>query len=95
MEQLLEQIAYCIEFGKVDQKTPYPPGIKGQEGADELTGKALEERIKSKEILEKAPDTKIIIGGAPVTDKFRSEIGADFYSPDPDGAVKYLNQLVS
>src|SRR6056297_2296354 len=54
MEQLLEQIAYCIEFGKVDQKTPYPPDMKGREGADELTGKALEEGIKSKEILENA-----------------------------------------
>lgn len=222
MEQLLEQIAYCIEFGKVDQKTPYPPDMKGQEGADELTAKALEEGIKStqilenalipsmsrvgekfkankifvpqvlmsaksmnasmvhlkpyfqsgevtqkgtliigtvagdlhdigknlvsmivegsgwnvidlgtdvktdqfmekvkenpgaivgmsalltttmasmektvKEIKEQAPDTKVLIGGAPVTDKFRGEIGADFYSPDPDGAVKYLNQLVS
>jgi 5-methyltetrahydrofolate--homocysteine methyltransferase len=222
MEQLLEQIAYCIEFGKVDQKTPYPPDMKGQEGADELTAKALEEGIKSKEILdnalipamsrvgekfkankifvpqvlmsakamnasmvhlkpyfqsgevtqkgtfiigtvagdlhdigknlvsmivegsgwnvidlgtdvktdqfmekvkenpgaivgmsalltttmasmektvkeikEQAPDTKVLIGGAPVTDKFRGEIGADYYSPDPDGAVKYLNKLVS
>jgi methanogenic corrinoid protein MtbC1 len=222
MEQLLEQIAYCIEFGKVDQKTPYPPDMKGQEGADELTAKALEEGIKStqilenalipamsrvgekfkankifvpqvlmsakamnasmvhlkpyfqsgevtqkgtfiigtvagdlhdigknlvsmivegsgwnvidlgtdvktdqfmekvkenpgaivgmsalltttmasmektvKEIKEQAPDTKVIIGGAPVTDKFRGEIGADYYSPDPDGAVKYLNKLVS
>ncbi|MFW5944906.1 MAG: cobalamin B12-binding domain-containing protein [Bacteroidota bacterium] len=215
MEQLLENISYCIEFGKVDQKTPYPPDMKGQEGADELTEKTLKEGIKSKDILEsalmpamssvgekfkankifvpqvlmsakamnasmahlkpyfqsgevtrkgtfiigtvagdlhdigknlvsmivegsgwnvidlgtdvktdqfmekvyenpdaivgmsalltttmasmektvkeikeKAPDTKIIIGGAPVTDKFRGEIEADFYSPDPDGAVK-------
>ena len=39
MEQLLEQIAYCIEFGKVDKKTPYPPDMKGQDGADELTTK--------------------------------------------------------
>jgi len=33
MEQLLENIGYCLEFGKVDQKTPYPPDMKGQEGA--------------------------------------------------------------
>ncbi|MBS3769359.1 MAG: corrinoid protein [Bacteroidales bacterium] len=222
MEQLLENVSYCIEFGKVDQKTPYPPDMKGKEGADELTRQALNEGFKAKEILdnalfpamsrvgekfkankifvpqvlmsakamnasmahlkpyfqsgevtqkgtfiigtvagdlhdigknlvsmivegsgwnvidlgtdvktdqfmekvkenpgaivgmsalltttmasmektvkeikEQAPDTKVIIGGAPVTDKFRGEIGADYYSPDPDGAVKYLNQLVS
>ena len=33
MEQLLKNISYCLEFGKVDQKTPYPPDMKGQEGA--------------------------------------------------------------
>ncbi len=37
------------------------------------------------------PDAKILIGGAPVTDDFRSKIGADWYSPDPQGAVDYLN----
>jgi methanogenic corrinoid protein MtbC1 len=222
MEKLLENIAYCIEFGKVDQKTPYPPDMKGKEGADELTKQAIDEEITAKEILDNAlipamtrvgekfkvnkifvpqvlmsakamnasmvhlkpyfqsgevtqkgtfiigtvagdlhdigknlvsmivegsgwkvidlgtdvktdqfvntvkenpgaivgmsalltttmanmekivkemksetPDTKIIIGGAPVTEKFRNEIGADYYSPDPNGAVEYLNQLVS
>lgn len=38
---------------------------------------------------------KILIGGAPVTQDFCTKIGADFYSPDPQGAVNYLNQLVS
>jgi methanogenic corrinoid protein MtbC1 len=37
------------------------------------------------------PDAKILIGGAPVTDEFRSKIGADWYSADPQGAVDYLN----
>jgi len=54
MKQLVGNIAYCTEFGKVDQKTPYPPDMKGQEGADELTTKALKEGIKSKEILDNA-----------------------------------------
>src|SRR6056297_1165314 len=54
MEQLLKQIAYCIEFGKVDQKTPYPPDMKGKEGADELTRQALNEGFKAKEILDNA-----------------------------------------
>lgn len=222
MNNLKEDIAYCIEFGKVDRKSPYPPDMKDKDGADELTRQALDEWIKAKDILndalipamarvgekfkankifvpqvlmsakamnasmahlkpffqsgeirqkgtfiigtvagdlhdigknlvsmivegsgwkvvdlgtdvktdqfigailensgaivgmsalltttmtsmqksvselkEQSPETNIIIGGAPVTDKFRMEIGADFYSPDPDGAVKYLNRLVS
>ena len=222
MEKLLEDVAYCIEFGKVNQKSPYPPDMKGKDGADELTKQALNNGLKAKEILDNAlipamnrvgekfknnkvfvpqvlmsakamnasmshlkpffqsgeikqkgtfiigtvagdlhdigknlvsmmvegsgwkvvdlgtdvktekfqeainenpgaivgmsalltttmanmeksvkemkaqtPETKIIIGGAPVTDKFCGEIGADFYSPDPNGAVSYLNQLGS
>jgi methanogenic corrinoid protein MtbC1 len=39
--------------------------------------------------------SKIIIGGAPVTSEYCEKIGADFYSPDPQGAVDYLKQLVS
>ncbi|MCK5821188.1 MAG: cobalamin-dependent protein [Bacteroidales bacterium] len=38
------------------------------------------------------PETKILIGGAPVTDDFKNKIGADWYSADPQGAVEYLNK---
>ena len=44
---------------------------------------------------EKHPGSKILIGGAPVTQEYCDKIGADFYSPDPQGAVNYLKQLVS
>ncbi len=40
-------------------------------------------------------DTKILIGGAPITTEYAKKIGADFYSPDPQGAVEYLNALVA
>jgi methanogenic corrinoid protein MtbC1 len=42
-----------------------------------------------------ACDTRILIGGAPVNMEFCKKIGADFYSPDPQGAVSYLNQQVA
>jgi methanogenic corrinoid protein MtbC1 len=48
-----------------------------------------------KELQIQVPGTRILIGGAPVTDDFRKKIGADFYSPDPQGAVEYLNQMVA
>lgn len=41
------------------------------------------------------PDTKVLIGGAPVNDEFCHKIGADFYAPDPQKAVEYMNRLVS
>jgi len=46
-------------------------------------------------IREKYSGIKILVGGAPVTMEYCKKIGADFYSPDPQGAVNYLNQIVS
>jgi len=222
MSELIEQIAHCIEFGKINTASPYPPDMRGQEGADELTKKALEqgeepgkilnegmvagmERVGKKfsenkvfvpqmlmsakamstamqhikpyflsgsvkrkgtiiigtvagdlhdigknlvgmmfegagwevidlgvdvnaekfvaalkekpgssvglsalltttmvhmenivqEIRKMDHDTRILIGGAPVNMEFCKKIGADYYSPDPQGAVSYLNQQVA
>jgi 5-methyltetrahydrofolate--homocysteine methyltransferase len=221
-KELLLKISECVEFGKVNKEAPFPPNLRGQDGADELTRIALEQGIKPSEILNEAliatmdkvgrkfsekkifvpqmlisakamnasmvhlkpyfqsgevtrkgkfiigtvagdlhdigknlvsmivggagwevidlgvdvnlekfihsikentgatvglsalltttmhsmknivleikkqyPETKLIIGGAPVNEQFKTEIGADSYSPDPQGAVKYLNSLVA
>ncbi|MEN8251495.1 MAG: corrinoid protein [Bacteroidota bacterium] len=217
MDQLLEQLSFCVENGKVDKNYPYPPNMKGQDGADEYTAQALKENIHPDAILSQAlipamdrvgekftkreifvpqmllsakamqaamahlkpyfqsgaikkkgsiiigtvkgdlhdigknlvsmmiegsgwdivelgvdvskekfinaledtpdalvglsalltttmvnmedivkaikerdPKTKVLVGGAPVNDEFRVKIGADFYSPDPQGAIEYL-----
>ncbi|HUW91982.1 MAG TPA: corrinoid protein [Bacteroidales bacterium] len=222
MTELLEKLSMCVEFGKVDINSPYPPDMKNQVGAFELTRNALEEGISPGEILEDAlipamsrvgqkfsrneifvpqmlmaakamsssmihikpyylngqtkrkgkfiigtvtgdlhdigknlvammiegggweiedlgvdvsidkfiqaveknpgavvglsalltttmenmrktvatlkekhPDLRILIGGAPVTGDFCQKIGADFYSPDPQGAVEYLKSLAN
>lgn len=222
MEELLEKIAYCVEFGKINKTSPYPPDMKGQDGADELSKLALDSGISADDVLQKglvvgmqkvgikfrenkifvpqvlmsakamsmamahlkpyfqsgdlkrkgvfvigtvsgdlhdigknlvgmmiegsgfevvdlgtdvnsqrfveavkahpgsfvglsalltttmvnmeqitkaikeaAPGTRVLIGGAPVNNDFKNKIGADFYSPDPQGAVEYLNELVA
>ncbi len=222
MSEIIEQIAHCIEFGKINAASPYPPDMRGQEGADELTKKALAQGIEPGKILNEgmvagmekvgkkfsenkvfvpqmlmsakamstamqhikpyflsgsvkrkgtiiigtvagdlhdigknlvgmmfegagwevidlgvdvnaekfvaalkekpgssvglsalltttmvhmenivqeirnmASNTKILIGGAPVNMEFCKKIGADYYSPDPQGAVSYLNQQVA
>jgi methanogenic corrinoid protein MtbC1 len=221
MENILEKIAHCVEVGKINSALPYPPDLKGQDGADELTKIALESGITASDILhngfvvgmdrigkkfsegkafipqmlmsaramstamihikpffvsgevkrkgvfiigtidgdlhdigknivsmqmegagwevidlgvdvkidkfletakkyqgsvigvsalltttminmeslvnavrESSLDTKIVIGGAPVTEEFKQKIGADFYSADPNGAIEYINGLV-
>ena len=222
MSDILNQIALCVEAGKINKSSPYPPSMKDQDGADELARKALEQGFKPDEILEKAlipamaivgnkfsrkeiyvpqmlmsakamsgamihlkpffqsgetkrkgtfiigtvtgdlhdigknlvammvegggwevidlgvdvssekfikaltekpeaviglsalltttmenmkkivtdikaksASSKILVGGAPVTQDYCDKIGADFYSPDPQGAVNYLSQLIS
>lgn len=222
MKDILDKIALCVEVGKINKLSAYPPNMKGQEGADELTKRALDAGCSPKEIvdtalvpamaiignkfsrneiyvpqmllsaramssamvhlkpffitgqavrkgtfiigtvkgdlhdigknlvammiegsgwevidlgvdissakflkaLEEKPDaivglsalltttmenmktivsdikekhinTKIIVGGAPVTQEYCVKIGADHYSQDPQGAVDYLNQLVN
>ncbi|MBW6502463.1 MAG: corrinoid protein [Bacteroidales bacterium] len=222
MSEILEKLSRCVELGKTDLLSPYPPDMKGQDGADELAKKALEEGVKPDDILEKAlipameivgdkfsrkqiyvpqmlmaakamnsamkhlkpffqsgetkrkgkfiigtvagdlhdigknlvsmmiegggwevidlgvdvgfdkflrtmeenpgavvglsalltttmenmrttvtaireryPDAKVLVGGAPVTMEYCNKIGADFYSPDPQGAVNYLKQLAT
>jgi methanogenic corrinoid protein MtbC1 len=204
MNDILEKLALCVEFGKINKVSPYPPNMKDQDGADELAKRALDEGVKPdarKEIYvpqmlmaakamnsamahlkpffqsgetkrkgkfivgtvagdlhdigknlvammiegggwevidlgvdvstekflsaleanpgavvglsalltttmenmkktvsaikEKNAESKILIGGAPVTHEYCEKIGADFYSPDPQGAVNYLKTLVA
>ncbi len=222
MEPILDKLGEAVEFGKVDKNSPYPPSMKGQDGADELAKEALDtgvapasiltdalvpamDRVGQKfsenkifvpqmlmsakamgaamnhlkpffqsgavktkgtfiigtvkgdlhdigknlvammvegggwtiidlgvdvnedtfnqavtdnpgaivglsalltttmanmeEIVQKIkaanPETKVIVGGAPLNDDFCNKIGADFYSPDPRGAVEYLNTCVA
>ncbi|MBI2424328.1 MAG: cobalamin B12-binding domain-containing protein [Candidatus Hydrogenedentes bacterium] len=45
MSAIVEQIAICIERGKVKRDAPYPPDLKDQDGAGELTRRALEDGI--------------------------------------------------
>ena len=54
MENLLEQIALCIQRGKIDAVTAYPPDMKGMKGAGELTLDALNSGIDANRILSEA-----------------------------------------
>lgn len=41
------------------------------------------------------PDVKVVIGGAPVTQQFAEEIGADGYAADAAGAVSKVRELIA
>jgi methanogenic corrinoid protein MtbC1 len=71
MDDILKRLALCIEVGKVDKSSSYPPSMKDMFGADELTKEALDNGIAPTEILENA----LIPAMAIVGNKFsRNEI---------------------
>ena len=67
MEQLFQQIAHCVEFGKINKISPYPPDMKGHDGADELTAKALLDGVSASDILSDS----LVVGMERVGVKFR------------------------
>jgi 5-methyltetrahydrofolate--homocysteine methyltransferase len=54
---------------------------------------SMETTVKA--VKEAGMSVKTIIGGAPVTQAFADQIGADGYSADAPGAVKLVKQLVA
>jgi methanogenic corrinoid protein MtbC1 len=88
MDNILERLAYCVENGKINKSSPYPPDMKDQDGADELAKNALEAGIKPGEILENA----LIPAMGNVGNRFsRKEI----YVPQMLMAAKAMNSAMA
>jgi 5-methyltetrahydrofolate--homocysteine methyltransferase len=79
----VDQIALCVERGKVNLKSPFPPDLKGQKGVDELTREALEAGIKAQDILEMG----LIEGMRKIGVRFRAD---EVYVPDVLMAAKAM-----
>lgn len=62
MDSLLNKLTVAVERGKVDADASYPPDLKDQDGAAELTTQLLEAGYSADEILSKGlmPGMKII-----------------------------------
>lgn len=87
MNDILIKLMHCIEVGKIDKTSPYPPNMKDQEGAYELAKNALEQGCKPDEILDKA----LIPAMANVGNKFsRKEI----YVPQMLMSAKAMNSAM-
>lgn len=87
MSEILQKLSKCVENGKIDKASPYPPDMKGDDGADELAKRALDEGVKPGEILEDA----LIPAMSVVGDKFsRKEI----YVPQMLMAAKAMSSAM-
>jgi len=62
MSELVERISTCIERGKVNKSAPYPPDLRNQDGADELTQQAFAAGIGADVILKACNDGMQRIG---------------------------------
>ena len=83
MTDMLEHIAMCIERGKINKTSPYPPDLREQDGADELVKQAIDLEIEPNEILEKG----LIVGMGRIGEKFsRNEV----FVPDVLMAAKAM-----
>lgn len=71
----------------------YPHCVVGLSALLTTTMANMQSIVKT--IKEKYPDKIILVGGAPLSRDFCDKIGADFYSPDPYGAVEYLKKYAA
>ncbi len=67
MSEILKQLAECVEFGKINKVSPFPPQMKDQDGADEITRQALDSGISAQDILSDG----LMVGMEKVGVKFR------------------------
>ena len=54
MNDIISKLGECVEFGKINLASPYPPAMKGLPGADELTREALENGGSPQSILSES-----------------------------------------
>lgn len=56
---------------------------------------AMKQTIEALQVAGLRDKVKVMVGGAPITQEFADEIGADGYAPDAASAVELVNQLLS
>ena len=52
MQEYIDRIATCVARGKVYRAAPYPPDMKGRDGADEIAAEALGKGVAPGALLE-------------------------------------------
>lgn len=73
----------------------HKPEIIGMSSLISTTMRSMKDTIDAIKSAGLRDNVKIMIGGAPVTQKFADEIGADFYAPDSTAGRNYARDAVS
>jgi 5-methyltetrahydrofolate--homocysteine methyltransferase len=78
----------------VDSTLVHKPQIVGMSALLTTTMMAMQDTIQAFSEYNLREQTKIIVGGAPVTQDFADKIGADGFAPDAAAAARLASQLV-
>lgn len=73
----------------------HQPQIVGLSALLTTTMPAMKETIERLKEDDLKSGVKVIIGGAPISEEFSIEIGADGYAPDGGSAVELVNRLLA
>ncbi len=79
----------------VEEVKNFEPDVLGMSALLTTTMRAMEHTIKSLEEAGVRDQVKIIIGGAPVTQSFSDQIGADGYASNAASAAELAKKLIS
>ena len=60
MDEILNKISNCVEFGKINKDSKYPPSLIDQDGAIELTRKALDATRESINLSRKVRELEML-----------------------------------
>ncbi len=79
----------------VEKTREFQPQVVGLSGLLTLAFDSMKKTVEGLEQAGLRGKVKVMIGGAPVTQKHADEIGADGYAPDAPSAVKKANELMA
>ncbi len=78
----------------VEAVKEHRPQVVGMSALLTTTMLEMKKTIQALEAAGQKDQVKIIVGGAPVTERFAMEIGADGYAPDAASAVDRVRSLI-
>lgn len=79
----------------VEAVKEHRPQVVGMSALLTTTMAEMKKTIQTLEAAGQKDQVKIIVGGAPVTERFAMEIGADGYAPDAAAAVDVVRSWIS
>jgi len=79
----------------VDAIKEHKPNLVGLSALLTTTMPKMKDTLQSLEAAGLRKSVKVMIGGAPVTEKYASDIGADLYAPDASSAANRAKQVMA